>query len=317
MDVYKIANNLISLLIEVCNDAAFINRKNKTDIIMGTGEKVREKETENNEKKECGIIMPISTIDDCLPTHWEKVREIISESITEAGYTPNLVSDADYSGIIQERIVQNLYKDEIVVCDVSARNPNVMFELGMRLAFDKPAIIVIDDKTDFSFDTSIIEHIKYPRGLDYYSIVQFKSNLKSKILATVEKSKDPHYSPFLKRFGEFKVAKVENKEGNINDTIISEVRAVKSQIQTMMRNKSMGIISPQDNDHLLMSIIQEEIFWYCNQHNYSPSNICYDENVKIQIMGVLLQNQRCMSLSANSVYIKHLLEDILYSYCNI
>jgi len=42
----------------------------------------------------------------------------------------------------------------MIVCDISGRNPNVMFELGLRLAFDKPAIIIKDEITPYSFDTS-------------------------------------------------------------------------------------------------------------------------------------------------------------------
>jgi hypothetical protein len=64
--------------------------------------------------------------------------------------------------VTQKRIVQNIYDNEMVICDVSAKNPNVMFELGMRLAFDKPAIIIKDDKTNYSFDTAPIEHLEYP-----------------------------------------------------------------------------------------------------------------------------------------------------------
>jgi hypothetical protein len=71
--------------------------------------------------------------------------------------------NADDIGVIQKRIVQNLYSSDVIVCDVSGKNPNVMFELGMRLAFDKPTLIVKDDKTDYSFDTGIIEHVPYPR----------------------------------------------------------------------------------------------------------------------------------------------------------
>ena len=69
-----------------------------------------------------------------------------------AGYEAELVSDAEDIGIIQTRIVQNLYDKDIIVCDVSCKNANVMFELGMRLAFDKPTIIVMDNMTKYSFD---------------------------------------------------------------------------------------------------------------------------------------------------------------------
>ena len=103
------------------------------------------KTKKGDSKPVCGIIMPISAIDGCSGEHWAEVKNIISESICAAGYDPNLVSDAEDIGIIQKRIIQNIYNNDIVVCDVSGKNPNVMFELGMRLAFDKPAIIVIDD----------------------------------------------------------------------------------------------------------------------------------------------------------------------------
>jgi len=95
----------------------------------------------------CGIVMPISSIDGCNEAHWSDVHEILTEAIEDAGFEANLVSNADDVGIIQKRIIQNLYENPIVVCDVSGKNPNVMFELGLRLAFDKPTIIVKDDRT--------------------------------------------------------------------------------------------------------------------------------------------------------------------------
>ena len=115
----------------------------------------------------CGVVMPISEIDGCSESHWADVRGIIDQAVEQAGFVPNLVSEADDVGIIHKRIIQNLYDNPIVVCDVSGKNPNVMFELGIRLAFDKPTIIIKDDKTSYSFDTSSIEHIEYPRDLRF------------------------------------------------------------------------------------------------------------------------------------------------------
>ena len=108
------------------------------------------KMSEEAQKPICGVVMPISTIDGCNEAHWLEVFAIISDAVTAAGFAANMVSDADHVGIIQKRIIQNLYDNPIVVCDVSGKNPNVMFELGMRLAFDKPTIIIKDDKTSYS-----------------------------------------------------------------------------------------------------------------------------------------------------------------------
>ncbi len=111
--------------------------------------------------------MPISALDGCSEHHWSEVRGILNDAIREAGFEPRLVSVADDSGVIQKRIVHNLYDDPIVVVDVSGKNANVMLELGMRLAFDKPVIIVKDDATTYSFDTAPIEHLPYPRDLRF------------------------------------------------------------------------------------------------------------------------------------------------------
>ena len=155
---------------------------------------------EKCENKKCGIIMPISQIDGCPATHWTDVLNILKDAIYSIGYTPNLVSEANDSGIIQKRIIQNIYDNPIIICDVSAKNPNVMFELGMRLAFDKPTIIIKDDKTDYSFDTSVIEHLSYPRDLSYWKITEFKEKIKERIIGTIESAKSPEYTTFLKHF---------------------------------------------------------------------------------------------------------------------
>lgn len=217
--------------------------------------------TQNEEKKICGIVMPISTLDGCSEGHWSDVLEIITEAIEEAGFEGNLVSNADDVGIIQKRIIQNLYENPIVVCDVSGKNPNVMFELGMRLAFDKPTIIIKDDKTSYSFDTSPIEHIEYPRDLRFSRIVDFKSKLAEKIKATFDKSTtDTSYTTFLKHFGEFKVAKIEKKEVPGQEFILDELKNIRVGMRRLERNQFSREIYYRNGSDLPSS---DEDFDYC------------------------------------------------------
>lgn len=234
--------------------------------------KKEENKTEVVETKPvCGIIMPISAIDNCSSEHWTEVKKILSEAIRDAGYKPNLVSNADDIGIIQKRIIQNIYDNDIVVCDVSGKNPNVMFELGMRLAFDKPAIIVIDDNTDYSFDTSPIEHLSYPRDLRYYNILNFKEQLRTKIIATAEKSqKDPNYTTFLKNFGEFEVAHVEKKEGSINEVLISrmdELAFHMNRIERRMNSRENDLSNTTLENERIKAIIRKGIDKFCNERD--------------------------------------------------
>lgn len=188
--------------------------------------------SKQDEKPKCGIVMPISECDGCNEGHWLEVKDLIERAARNAGYDAMLVSEADDVGVIQKRIVQNLYELPIVVCDISGRNANVMFELGMRLAFDKPTVIIKDDRTPFSFDTSPIEHVTYPRDLRFSKIETFQENLSSKIKKSA--SSDGTTS-FLKSFGSFKVAEISVERTSIDELILEEISLLKTEIR-MNRN---------------------------------------------------------------------------------
>jgi hypothetical protein len=186
------------------------------------------------QKLMCGIVMPISEIDGCTESHWKEVYNIITQAIDKSGFNANLVSNSDDVGVIQKRIIQNLYDNPIVVVDVSGKNPNVMLELGIRLAFDKPTIIIKDDKTQYSFDTSPIEHLEYPRDLRFSKIVEFKDRLADKITQTHKKATtDENFSTFLKHFGSFKVAKIETEVVSKEDYILEEIKTLR---EVVLRN---------------------------------------------------------------------------------
>jgi hypothetical protein len=188
--------------------------------------------------------MPISAIDGCPAEHWAEVKAVVIEgveSIQDPHFTVRLVSDADESGVIQKRIVQNVYNSDIIVCDVSAKNPNVMFELGLRLAFDKPTVIIKDDKTDYSFDTGIIEHVTYPRDLRFAKIVDFKNTLAEKVAATYRAGlTDPNHSPFLKNFGTFQIAALTQTEVAPDKIVVELLTEMQTDIDAMKRRIDDG-----------------------------------------------------------------------------
>lgn len=210
-------------------------------------DKEKEKKTPADAAKidrSCGLVMPISAMDGCDEQHWAEVKDILYDSIQSAGFEPSMVSDADDIGIIQKRIIQNLYSNPVVVCDVSGKNPNVMFELGLRLAFDKATIIVKDDKTSYSFDTSPIEHLEYPRDLRFGKIVAFKTELQDKLKATYAKGQnDPGYSTFLKSFGQFAVAKLDTTELSKDGFLLEEISELRRQVQYLV-SRTRGSAQP-------------------------------------------------------------------------
>ena len=246
--------------------------------------KIKESKPTTSKPKEliCGLIMPISSIDNCSTEHWLEVKSIITEaidSIVDYKFLVKLVSDSDESGVIQKRIIQNLYSAEIVVCDVSGKNPNVMFELGMRLAFDKPSIIVKDDKTDYAFDTGIIEHVGYPRDLRFQKIVEFKKTLANKIISTYKASiSNPDHSTFLKNFGKFQVASLTETEVTPDHLVISMLEDLQIQISSLRRKGITSNIEPENSkNYLMIAQVVDAINKYLKESNISISDLKYND----------------------------------------
>lgn len=210
-----------------------------------------EEAQQNKIKLKCGIIMPIASTPDYPKEHWKEVLNILVEAISETEFEPRLVSDDVAIGLIHERIVNNIYNDEIIVCDVSSKNPNVMFELGLRLAFDKPTIIIKDEKTGYSFDTGVIEHLNYPSSLRFNNIVDFKKELVNKINATYQKSiSDSEFSPFLKSFGKTIVpAKINSTEIPESKYILEKLELISSEIR-FLKNNGQNNMSLLDNNKI-------------------------------------------------------------------
>src|SRR5690606_3777785 len=157
-------------------------------------------------------------------------------AIEKAGFTPRIVSDSEESTVIHGSIINNIYNDAIIVCDVSNKNANVMFELGMRLAFNKPVVIVKDDKTDYSFDTGNIQHEPYRKDLRHSTVEKFIDDLSKKIIKTYEASQKEEYQSFLSYFGKFEVAKVENKpigESEALEKLLNKMTLLESQIKNL------------------------------------------------------------------------------------
>lgn len=210
------------------------------------------RETIRNEKKvlKVGLIMPISNTEGFPLGHWADVRKIIEEAleeIIEFKVDVSMVSESEDTTLIQKTIIQRIYEDDIVVVDVSSKNPNVMFELGVRLAFDRPFILLKDDLTDYIFDISSIHHINYRRDLRYKDIVDVKNQIKSKLVATYKKSLSEE-SMYLKDFGTFKVANLQSTEIPMMDYLQKMFSDVKREIREVKPNKVESKLTYQFNE---------------------------------------------------------------------
>lgn len=122
--------------------------------------------TNEQTKKKCFVIMPISDVDGYPKGHFNRVYDyIIVPACKQEGYEPIRADATSKSNVIIVDILRNILECDMAICDLSSRNPNVFYELGFRQAFNMKTVLMKDDQTDRPFDVSTIRSIDYESSL--------------------------------------------------------------------------------------------------------------------------------------------------------
>jgi hypothetical protein len=132
--------------------------------------------------------------------HWTYVMEHRFEpAIRAAGFEP-VRPIATGAFMIHAEIVKKLETCDLVLCDMSAHNANVFFELGVRTSLDKPVCLVKDDKTrTIPFDTSGINTHTYSSDLRPWNERDELAKLEKHIRESAESCDGRN--PMWKQFG--------------------------------------------------------------------------------------------------------------------
>jgi hypothetical protein len=150
------------------------------------GERMAESDQRTQEKtKTCFVVMPISDVAPYPTGHFSRVYEyIIKPACEAAGYQSLRADDVASANFIVLDILHRIINSDLVVCDLSARNPNVLCELGLRQAFDRPVVLMKDSLTDRIFDIQGFRTLDYNEALRVDTVQQDIRNLVAAIGAT-------------------------------------------------------------------------------------------------------------------------------------
>ena len=154
----------------------------------------------NKETKTIFVIMPFKSTPSRHKSQLTSFfNDVLKKSIEGGRFNYKyIVNRSDDTFNITEQIIKDTYYADIVICDLSGKesNPNVMYELGLRLALtNKPVILIreanADNKTIFDI-SGFYAHPYDP--LDYAPLI---THIKTKI-KKFESGKESYQSPVLK-----------------------------------------------------------------------------------------------------------------------
>ena len=129
----------------------------------------------NEETKKCFALMPFQEILDSY------YKEIIKPALEIMGYQVKRADEIYGTRPIIDDIVSEISEADILVADVTGKNPNVNYELGYAHALHKEVIIITQDLMDIPFD------YKHRRVVVYNPMeIGWQEKLKNDLMKTVE-----------------------------------------------------------------------------------------------------------------------------------
>ena len=86
--------------------------------------------------------------------------------------------------VIQD-VFSLIYRSRIIICDCTARNPNVFYETGIAHTLGREVILITQAKQDIPFDLQHLRYVKYMN--DSGGRAALSKKLEQKIVSTLEK----------------------------------------------------------------------------------------------------------------------------------
>ncbi|CCN46536.1 conserved hypothetical protein [Vibrio nigripulchritudo MADA3029] len=195
----------------------------------------------------CFVIMPISDPDEYESGHFSRVyKHLITPACKGAGFDVVRADDINQTDYIALNIIEQIHEADMVVCDISSRNPNVMYELGIRHAISKPVVILKDNTTSKIFDIQGIRHIEYDKKLRIDNINETIPTLTEFIKNTYESSKSGSSSNSLINLFE-KNEDSNNQESRVNGDYSDTNYKNSGFVKAWNTERGIGVID-SDND---------------------------------------------------------------------
>lgn len=190
------------------------------------------------EIKKCFVMMPIADHADYDTGHFNRVYEyLIKPACIKAGYQPIRADDTKASNMIMFDILKKIVECDMAICDLSSRNANVFYELGLRQAFNKKTILITDNLLPTPFDISAFRYVSYSHTLRVDTVDREIPSIVN-MLKETENQPDDDVNSIIKLL-QIQPTKVERIDLNKEESVLYEMLLnLQKQISELSNSKS-------------------------------------------------------------------------------
>ncbi|MGK4568198.1 hypothetical protein [Flavobacterium sp. 3HN19-14] len=189
-------------------------------------------------KKICFVISPIGQEGSETRERSNQVlKHIITKPVEELGYTVIRADKISEPGIITTQIIGHIVDAELVIADLTDKNPNVFYELAIRHAIRKPLVQLIRKDDDIPFDVAATRIIQFDlQNLD--NVENVKEEIKSQVQSIESGSSEVH-NPISVSLD----LKVLKESGNIEERSLADIVEAISDLRLAMTSVDKGLPS--------------------------------------------------------------------------
>lgn len=168
--------------------------------------------TKQGQDKICFVIGPIGKPGSDTRTRADQLYKHVIEPVCETfGYAPTRADRIAQSGMITNQIIRLLMDADLVIADLSERNPNVFYELAFRHALNKPVLHLIDRHETLPFDLSNVRTVEVNLS-DPDKLLEARAELTEQLSEMINK-KHPLENPITSSSG---ITLAVHEEGNLD-----------------------------------------------------------------------------------------------------
>lgn len=198
-------------------------------------QKIKNTEPKENAKPLCFVMMPISDGQNYDPGHFNRVYEhLFKPAIEAAGFNYERADDITKTDYIVVSIVKKIIDAEMVLCDMSSRNPNVLYELGLRHAYQKKVVLVKDTKTEKIFDVQGLRYTEYDGTLRVDTVQKDIIKIKESLEKTYS-DKDSSINSIVQLSGIVAATPPEQKKVSADTAmLLNAIEGLRNQVSVLM-----------------------------------------------------------------------------------
>lgn len=191
--------------------------------------------TAKNEKKICFVISPIGEEGSETRERSDQVlKHIITGPVEQLNYDVIRADKISEPGIITTQIIGHIVDADLVIADLTDKNPNVFYELAIRHAIRKPLVQMIKKGEIIPFDVAATRIIQFDL-LSLDSVAAAKEEIISQI-KSLEAGNSEVHNPISVSLD----LKVLKESGNIEERSLADIVEAISDLRLAVTSTDKG-----------------------------------------------------------------------------